>query len=467
MPRTKSIQGPPGALDWAGALGGQGPRYQRVIRFLERAISDGQLRPGDRLPPQRQLAEQLKLDLTTVTRAYAEARARDLIHARGTLGTFVSMPKVELSPVIDLSMNIPPPPAGIDFTDLLKRGLAQVLTYTDADKLMNYQPSGGGKAERAAGAQWLAPMLGQVNPARIAVTPGAQAALAGLILALTKPGDNILTEAMTYPGLLSASRELGRTLKVVESDEHGMTPDALERVCRDHQASIVYLNPTLQNPTTTTMPEGRRRDIARVAEKHDLQIIEDDPYWLLAEDAPSPLVHWAADRVHYIATLSKCLSPGLRTAYVVSPNDAAQGDLLAALRAITLMSTPLATSVATQWIYDGTAGNILEGVKAEAIARQKLAEQIFRGTERRWPRTAIHMWIELTDVWTPQELAIAARMESLAVTSSDAFSAGASNARAIRVSLGGVKERHYLERALRKLAGLLERKSTPFDRFLI
>jgi DNA-binding transcriptional MocR family regulator len=141
--QTKSIQEALSLQPWASATAGQGPRYLRVVGFIERAVADGRLKPGDRLPPQRQLAQLLDLDLTTVTRAYAEAQARQLIYARGAYGTFVSSPKVELAPIVDLGMNIPPPPAQLDVGDVLKRGMEQVLTRTDANLLMTYHPIGG------------------------------------------------------------------------------------------------------------------------------------------------------------------------------------------------------------------------------------------------------------------------------------------------------------------------------------
>lgn len=456
MPRTTSIQEPTGALDWREALSDVGPHYLRVLRFLERAIADDRLRPGDRLPPQRQLAKQLGLDLTTITRAFAEATTRKLIHARGTLGTFVAIPEVALSPIIDLSMNIPPLPAQVDFGDLLKRSVAQVLTYADVDNLMNYQLNGGGRSERTAGSRWLAPMLGNVDTARIAVTAGAQAAISALILTLCAPGDHILTDAMVYPGLLAAAREFGRPVIAVEGDEHGMDPEALARMCRTRGGKLLYLNPTLQNPTTVTMPEPRRQAIARVAAQYDLQVIEDDPYWLLA-DAPSPPVaSWAPERVHYIATLSKCLAPGLRTAYVVSPSERWQRQLLTALRATTLMHAPLATAVATQWIHDGSATQLLDGIRSEVRARQELAMQVLPHEGQSWPHGSIHVWFELPASWTPSALAGAARMEGLAVTPSEAFAVTPGSGQAIRISLGGVRDRHRLRVALQKLAVLLE-----------
>lgn len=443
---------------WADALAGSGPRYQRVLQFLERAIADGGLRPGDRLPPQRHLAKQLGLDLTTVTRVYAEARARHLIHARGALGTFVSGPHMELSPVLDLSMNIPPPPARLDVADLLRKSLAQLLVYADTYKLMSYQSAGGGRAERAAGVRWLAPMLGTLDAHRVSVAPGAQAALAGLVLALTAPGEDVLAEPMVYPGLLNVSRELGRPLTAVSCDEHGMRPDALAHASETSRGRVIYLNPTMQNPTAATMPEHRRQAIAEVARRYDLQIIEDDPYWLLADQPPVPVAGFAPERTHYVSTLSKCLMPGLRVAYVVSPDERFQQAYLASLTATTLMTAPLAVGVATQWIHDGTAKQILQSIKSEARDRQALAEHILADGRPTWPRGAIHVWQDLPEDWTSGQLVMAARMEGLAVTPSEAFSVGPTQTNAIRISLGGIRDREKLRHALQRLAGLLQNK---------
>ena len=168
-----------------------------------------------------------------------------------------------------MSMNTPPPPEGVDFDDLLKHGLAQVLMRTDAQLLMNYHLSGGSDADRQAGARWLAPMLGHVDARWVLVCPGAQAAIAASMLALTQPGDVILAEPMTYPGLLAAVAQLGRRLVAVEADQHGMVPELLEQACRQHKPKLLYLNPTLQNPTAITMPEARRKALANVAQRRN------------------------------------------------------------------------------------------------------------------------------------------------------------------------------------------------------
>lgn len=170
----------------------RGPRFLQIADALQAAVADGSLKPGDRLPPQRLLAAQLDVDLTTITRAYDEARRRHLLEGRGARGTYVAAPKVEWSSVLDLSMNTPPPPEGVDFDDMLKQGLSQVLMRADAQLLMTYHLGGGSDSDRKAAAQWLEPMFGSLDDRQIVVCPGAQAAIAALILALTAPGDVIL-----------------------------------------------------------------------------------------------------------------------------------------------------------------------------------------------------------------------------------------------------------------------------------
>ncbi|UPG90022.1 PLP-dependent aminotransferase family protein [Luteibacter aegosomaticola] len=447
--------------EWREALAESGPRYLQIVRFMEKAIADGRLRSGDRLPPQRDLARTLGMDLTTVTRAYAEARDRNLLHARGALGSFVSAPRFDTAQLLDLGMNLPPPPLGVDLGDLLRRGFDQVLTHVETHALMSYHSGGGTQAGRQAGAAWLARPLGKVDPERIVISPGAQIALSALLLALTVPGEAIACEPMLYPGLLSAATQLGRRVVPLAADNDGMLPDALEEAARDG-VRVAYLNPTLRNPTANTMSAARRDALAAIAQTHALTIIEDDPYWALATQAPAPLAARAPERTYYVSTLSKALTPGLRTAYVVAPDREARARFITSLRSIALMSTPVMTSLATQWIHDGTAARVVEGVREEAAERRRLAVHTLR-LDPTTPVEGIHLWLPLPPRWTAQALTMAARMEGLAVTPSSAFSATPPAVEAIRISLGGVRERARLKYSLERLATLLSDTGTNDD----
>ena len=446
---------------WLGEIDPRGgPLYLQIVQSLEDGIAAGRLRVGDRLTPQRVVASHLGVDLTTVTRAYAEARKRHLLQAEGARGTFVAARKMDLVALVDLSLNIPPQPTTPDLQDLLRHGLAQVLLRADVDLLMTYHLAGGSEADRGAGARWLAPMLGELGPERVVASPGSQAALCALILACTRPGEVLLCEPLVYPGFRAAALQLGRRVEDVAIDDEGMLPSALEQVARRSGARVVYLNPTIQNPTTVTMPERRRRAIAKVAARLDLEIIEDDPYWLLADAAPPPLARLAPERVHYVSTLSKCLSPGLRTAFVVSPDAARQVAFLSALRSFSLMRAPLTAVLVTQWLHDGTAQRILAGVRTEARARQALAAQTLGGRigNPHMSRDGIHLWLDLPSYWTARAFSRSARAEGLAITPSDAFSSGTTATNAIRISLGEGRDRKRMALALARLSGLLARK---------
>jgi DNA-binding transcriptional MocR family regulator len=439
-----------------------GPRFLQIADALQAAVVEGSLKPGDRLPPQRQLAAQLDVDLTTVTRAYDEARRRNLLEGRGARGTYVAAPKVEFTAVLDLSMNTPPPPDGVDFDDMLQQGLSQVLMRADNDLLMTYHLGGGSDADRKAGARWLAPMYGQLDARQVVVCPGAQAAIAASILALTQPGDVILAEPVTYPGLRAAATQFGRHVIAVEADKHGMMPDKLEEACRRHKPGLVYLNPTLQNPTAVTMPERRRKELAGIARRCNVRIVEDDPYWLLADAPPPPIATFAPERVVYISTLSKCLTPGLRVAFVLVPDPHERERFLAALRSFALMVAPLTAALATQWILDGSADGLLEGVRKEARLRHRMARDVLAGRYGS-AGDGLHVWLELPAYWTSAQLARAADGEGIAVTPAEVFATGDESVNAIRISLGSVKDRGRLRAGLQRLSQLLAGRPESFS----
>ena len=449
------------AMRWVRSLEPSGgPYYLQIALMIEGAVAEGRLQPGDRLLPQRTLAQHLGVDLTTVTRAYAEARQRHLLDAVTGRGSFIASGVERSGPPIDLSMNIPPPPKGVRLGEMIQRGVSDVLTRANADILMTYQVGLGARANRAAGASWLEPLLGRIDPERIVVSPGAQPALLALLKSLAAPGETIITEPLTYPGLLAAARMLGLKIAAAETDNEGIIPNSLERLVKTTSSKIVCLTPTIQNPTTTTMSLKRRKEIAKLAEKLKLAIIEDDPYALLAQDAPPPLSHLAPHRTYYISTVSKVLTPGLRCAFIVLPPDQDGGRLLEALRAAAQMPPPLMVALLTHWIQVGSAAEILAGVRAEAQIRQKLAAEILPPNARANPN-GIHVWLPLPGQWECLRLVETMRREGLGVTASDAFSVSPSSPEAIRISLGGVTERTRLEEALKLIRQVLDGEGRP------
>lgn len=454
--------------DWTPRLdAAQGPIYLAIADAIGTDIAKGELRAGERLPTHRALAERLGVDLTTVTRAYAEARRRGLVEASVGRGTFVRAPApmaTEPSGGVDLGMNLPPQPTDPSLRELLQQGFARLLAGADA-RMLTYRSGAGSPEERAAGATWLRPTLGAVDPERVLLAPGAQPALLAALGAVAAAGEVVLTDRLTYPGLRCAAAQLGLRLVAVAGDAEGMLPAALDAACRDSAAKALYCTPTIHNPTAVTMPPARRHEIAGLARRHGLSILEDDAYGLLPS-APLPAIASLAPEISvHIATVSKVLSPALRVAYVVAPDARWATRLSVALRAAVLMTSPLLAGLVTAWIADGTAGAVVAAIRRESAARQRIAREILPADAIDAHPEGLHLWLRLPARW--DRLAFVAhlrRQGGLAVVPSDAFAIGdAPPPGAVRVSLGAAPDRESLRQALRAVAAALaEYTPVPF-----
>lgn len=438
---------------WRPAIDGRpGPIYLRIVEALAEAMKRGTLQPGERLPAQRDLAQRLGVDLTTVSRAFMEARRRNLIDAAPGRGTFVTAGAWE-EPVLDLSMNIPPSPQGLSLPALIRGGTDALLRRSSAEALLSYHPGPGSPAERAAASMWLSGRGDRLPVERIAVGAGAQALLAAFLLAGSGEGDTVLCDPLTYPGMIALARSLKRVLLAVESDALGMRPDRLEARVRETAARVVYLSPTLHNPTTLIMPATRRVELAAVARRCGVAILEDDPYGRLPATAPPSFLSIAPDVTYHVATLSKCISPFLRTAFLVAPTAADLDRVATHLRQLTLMAAPLMTGLAAEWIRSGVADEIVAGVRAETAARQRLAASIL-SVPPRVDDAGLHIWLPLAQGRTATVLE-AARRKSLAVSGGAEFAVGDGAPDAMRIALGAVAGRDKLAEALGSLAAIL------------
>ena len=436
---------PAGSVWLRRVAAGEGPIYRRVFEALRGAIADGELSAGEQLPPQRTVASLLGVDFTTVTRAYALAREQGLVEGAAGRGTFVRRRAgEEEAGLVDLSMNLPPPPEGLSLAALLRETTAAVLARTDPATLMAYHAGPGSLAQRAAGAAWLAPGLGAVDPERVVVCAGAQAALSAILTVETAPGDAVVVETLTYPGLLAALAARGLRAVACPMDAEGLIPEALAERLAASGARLVVVTPTWQNPTTATMSANRRAAAVEACARAGARIVEDDAYGRLPQPAPMALAALAPERTWHVATLAKALTPGLRIAYVAAPDAEAAGRLAAAGHALCQMPAPLMAAVATAWIRDGTAEAILTAVRAEAAARRALAAEILPGAKG--PTGCLHVWLDR---------AAGGSAEGLSLAAASLFAAPGVAAEGARLSLGAPGKQAVLASALRRVAASL------------
>lgn len=440
-------------------------KYLGIVEALEADIRSGRVARGERVPPQRAIAEALDVDLTTVTRAFNEARRRGLVEAQAGRGTFVSERNEggeaaePARPLIDLSMNIPPQPAAANLRKIFPQGIAEILGSARGMLSLHYQESTGTEPDRHAAANWLGQRLDGVTAERIVVASGAQSALFAICDLLLGRGDMVLAGEMTYPGLKAVAMQKGLILEPLAMDGQGIVPDAFEKACREKSPKVLYLIPSIDNPTTATMPQERRRQIAALAQKHGVAVIEDDPYAPLRPERIVALAELAGDSTWHIATLSKCASPALRVAYVVAPSAAKALRLAGVLRATTLMAPPLMSALASRWIAEGTLDEITKAIRAENAERQKLAAAILGATAYAADPHGHHLWLRLAGHWRAADFAGHADRAGVSIVPSSAFAVAAHHSEAVRISLGVAPDRGALEDGLSQLAGLLSQPS--------
>ncbi len=428
----------------------------KILRALEADIEAGQLAPGEQLPTHRELAEHLKVALGTVTRAYALAQAQGLVTGTTGRGTFVASPPLAQDGIIDLSRNL------VHREQRDGNVRAMLRTYGDVGKAMllldEEQDPAGVLEHRTAAAVWMrrpgcAPAADQM-----VICSGVQHAMHTVLATIAKPGDMVVTEAVSYAGIKAIAALSGLQLRGLPIDSEGIDPQGFEDACRGG-AKILYTTPTLQNPTAITMSAQRRQEIARIAETHDVTVLEDDVYGFLAPEAPVPLAAYVPANTYYLLGTSKSIAPGLRVAFALCPRGMQQR-IANTVRTTIWETSPLMSGLLAQWIQDGTADRIIAFKRGEVSSRHELAKRILSQTTPP-PQTTPHWWIALPEAWRAEDLTEECRKRGVGITPAAAFAVNRDDVpKAVRVCLAAVATRQRLQDGLQIIKEVLERGPT-------
>ncbi|UQY46118.1 PLP-dependent aminotransferase family protein [Mixta hanseatica] len=439
----------------------QRPAYLRIADFIAEGITTGELPSRYRLPPLRELAEILGLNYTTVTRGYAEARRRGLIDSRPGLGSFIRSKASSASalPVssYEMTMNAPIEPVGALTEEALRAGAINLFNSTDMLSLMRYQDFGGNAEDKAAAMLWINRKLNVENESEILVCPGIHSALVGIMTLLKRRKGAVCVSNLVYPGMKAIASHLDVKLKAVLCDESGPDPAALEAFCRAGEISALYINPTLHNPTTLTIPDFRRRALAEVCRRYNVSVIEDDAYAALSDLHIPAFAELVPELTWYVTGMSKCFGPGLRIAFLKGPDRQAVERLSAVLRALMVMSSPLTNALARQWINDGTAERMLDEIKNEAKIRQKIASLYLSQFEYQADNNGYHLWLPIPKMINSNssDVAVKLREKGISAVSGIAFCTDNNPVEALRLCLGGSQSRHQCEENLKTLSEML------------
>ncbi len=377
---------------------GPGTASQRLTAALAEDILDGVVAEGERLPTHRMLAEHLGIALGTVTKAYAELSVRGLVRGSRGRGMFVSYRAERSSDVIDLALNMPPQ---LLADSVIADALASSAGRVGAEVLSSFGPHGGHLEHKRTAAAWLGVTGLDLEPEGLVLTHGAQQGIAAALMAASSPGHpaRIFTEEVTFPGALTYARMTGHPVHGIAVDHQGMRTDVLDRALSQRRApngspSVVYVTPTLHNPTGATMTGARRRELVRVARRHDALIIEDDVY-ALSDDRPAPaLVSLAPERTFYVSSASKALSPAVRLG-MVSPPAAHRQSTVDSVRALGIPVSPLICVLLDELLTAGVASAVRAAIRDEGVRRTELARETFGRALFGTSRTGHHVFLPL------------------------------------------------------------------------
>ena len=441
-----------------------GPIYQAIADAIGLEIEAGRLKPGARLPTQRVLARQLGVTLTTVTRAYVEAQRRGLLNGEVGRGTFVRPSAMEIEGpeqgVLDLAVNALMP---LPYMEELADRLAAAVPRSAGARIFGYQNHAGARHNRAAGSAWIG-WAGLDAPIdRIVVTGGGQHAILLSLMALAKPGDEILVEEFTYPGITDLAGHLHLRLRTVALDREGIVPASLEEALRAGMPTALYCISSFQNPTAAFMSEERRRQIAEIAIKHRLTVIEDDVFGFLAPEVKPLSSYLPEDQFFYITSTAKSLAPGMRVGYLLAPASAIERLSISVLR--TLVNAPPAMAeLATSLITDGVAGRITEWKRKEIFERQVIATRVLAGLDVQTQPRSPHMWVRLPEPWRTDAFVARARHRGILLNSAESFVVGhETDVQAVRIALGPPATRSALEEGLSEIVKMLRRAPEAYE----
>ena len=440
------------------------PLYKQLAESITGLIGRGAIQSGDRLPPTRELADQLGLNRTTISAAYAALAEAGLIEGQVGRGSFVSLresPAVRkdwdaILPALDGSLlpatgNIEisfanSRPAAEAFPLKQFRRLAkEVIDSPDAGEILQLGSPHGFPALR----RYLLEQSTAEGTARsgddLMITSGCQQALDLLARLFVSDGKTVATEDPVYHGALRVFARAGARLISVPVDYAGLDLDALAEALQRHRPSLLVLTASFQNPTGTTIPLDRRKRILDLAQRSGTVLIENDIYSELRYCGnPVPTLKEldkTGDTI-LLRSYSKVAFPGLRVGWVIAPR-AVIARLAEAKQFSDLHSDQLSQAVLLRFAESGELAAHLERTRRAGAERlnavlSSCGRYLPPGTKFTRPEGGMSLWVELPAPLNAETLLIHVEERGVNFLPGRFFSIGQAHSRCLRISFGGL-----------------------------
>jgi DNA-binding transcriptional MocR family regulator len=437
-------------------------KYRALLNAIRDALENGTISKGDRLPPVRDMAWQLKITPGTVARAYQLGIEEGLLEAQVGRGTFIRDPKpargtvfgeTHVEPhIVDLR-NAAVPDFG---QDGIFDQLSEQVTFGGAHSMVRF--AGHNELEtRSAMLTWMGLDHHRAKPEDLVLTHGSQNATVAAFMAILQGSAPVIaTDSLVLPGTRKAAALARAKIIGVTSDDEGMIPKALEELFRRDRPQILHVSANIHNPTTQIMSNARKSEIAEIARRFDIQIVEDDGQGKFFTDRPPSFLDFCPERVWHVSSLSRYLAAGLRSGFLLCPPDKGSAGRNV-MQAISHSFSPVISQLSCLLITSGHADTLLDQIRDYRRDRVRLTVNQLGRWNIHWNEAADFIWLELPEGWRGSTFSLASERAGIQVAPADIFLPDdASAPNAVRLTLGGKHSSAVFVDALDRMNHLLD-----------
>lgn len=441
----------------------QPPYYKSLAKDLEGKIKAGLLKPGTKLPPQREIADYLDLNYTTITRVYELCKKKGLIYGTTGKGTFVAPHSSENITVIPSESNEKFIELGIvtgfsEYSELVEKATSDVVNRGYLRNLYEYSLPTGHPHQLAAGVRWMEQLGTHADYENTAIFSGTQNALTIALISLFSAGDRIAVDRYTYPNFIELAKMLNIVLIPIDSDDEGMIPASLQKCCNTNKIKGIYLIPTCANPTAVTIPFERRKELAEVIKANRLILIEDDIVaWMLAAGGkvlPSMFDIMNGEGL-YICGMTKSLCPGLRIAYMTY-GERFKKKILHGLINANIKTSAFDAEIITELILNGDAYKITKYKYQQARKNSLIYEKYFPTKNPNCEIISYYKWLKINPQKSGEKVEKELLQKGVHIYHSNQFAVVRDDQKSyLRISLCSTTSTKKLEQGLNILKGYL------------
>ena len=282
----------------------------------------------------------------------------------------------------------------------------------------------------------------------VLVTTGSEQVLDLVGKAFVDPGDTVLVEQPTYLCALDVFKTYGANFAGVEMDEQGMKMDALEEALKSHpNTKLIYTVPNFQNPTGRTMALERRKQLAELAAKYDVYVLEDNPYGEIrfaGQHVPAVKSFDQTGHVFYMSTFSKTLAPGFRLGWLVADEDVVN-KLTVLKQSADLHTDNLAQYAVVEFLQNNDLDAHVKEIsdlygKRKQLMVDGIKKYFPAGVKYTDPEGGMFLWVEVPGVDDTVALFKECLKHNVAFVPGDPFFAGAAQPGTFRLNYSNAQE---------------------------